>query len=170
MLQHQRCTNDEDFAKFSLFFLQHKYDLHLSFSTLDTISFLYSYLTQGHLFMTLDSTGQVIGIAAYYHGTQDQEFKNKDIAVVDMAIFDRAYRVTRLFVRGLTYLVNSIIETHPEVQELHLVALSENAYLCKLYAKLTNLNYIRDGYLGKETVFCVKVHSLMGILKNFEKV
>ncbi|WP_409343598.1 hypothetical protein [Paenibacillus sp. MBLB4367] len=157
-------------AKVSLFVLENKHDLHLSFTTIDTISLLYSYMTQGHLLQITDADNRVVGVLAYYQGTPDQEFKDKEIAFADMAISDRSYRGTRLFLKGLQFWVSQVEKEHPEVQELRLAALSENTYLCKLYAKFTQESYDRDGGIGKETVFCVKIHTIKTTLKNFIKV
>ncbi|WP_181410167.1 hypothetical protein [Paenibacillus sp. tmac-D7] len=166
----RRCSNDDEFAKVSLFFLENRRDLHLSYTTMDTISLLYSYLTQGHLLQATDADNRVIGVLAYYQGTPEEEFKDKEVAFADMVIFDKAHRGTRLFITGLRFWVRELVKEHPEVQELRFAALEENEYLCKLYSKFSETSYRREGMLGKELVFCVKINQIRTILKIFDKV
>lgn len=164
------CLTDEDFAQASLFVLAHKRDLHPSYSTMEVITLLYSYLTQGNMITVKDAEERIIGVGAYYYGTPDQEFKDRDVALLDMAIIDSVHRRTRLFVQGLQYMVNSIIEGHPEVQEIRLAAMSENEYLCRLYGKFAKACNIREGTHGEETVFCEKINTLRDTLMKFHKV
>ncbi|UQZ81772.1 hypothetical protein SK3146_00928 [Paenibacillus konkukensis] len=169
-IECMRCTTDEDFARASLFMLENRHDFHRSFTVVDAIGLLYSYTSQGHLIQVRDAGGRVIGVLAYYHGTPEKEFKDKEVAFADMAIADRAHRKTKLFVQGLRFWVNEIVNEHPEVEELRLAALQENGYLCRLYSKFSEMSYTREGALGPEIVFCVKVNKIMAILKKFDKV
>lgn len=166
----KRCTTDEDIAKASVFLLDRRYDLHPSISTMGMVELLYSYMTNGYFLQITDNDGKVIAASAYYHGTLEQDFKDKEIALIDIVIYDRAYRGTRLFVKGFRYMVNAIIDDHPEVQEVRIVALADNDYLCKMYAKLTTSSYEREGQIGKEMVFCVKIHHLRASLNRFHHV
>jgi hypothetical protein len=154
-----RCKHDEDIIKASLFLFEHKHDLHPSFTTMDMVALLYTYISEGHLLYAADADNQVIGAAAYYHGTPEHDFKDKEVALVDIAVFAKAYRGTRLFVRGLTYMVNQIINEHPEVMELRLAALSENVYVSKLYSKFTTSSYSCEGIIGEENVFSVNIYN-----------
>lgn len=165
-----RCVDESDFAKVSLFALENKRDLHPSFDTLGMVSLLCTYMTQGHLLYAADAGQRVIGISAYYHGTKEQDFEDKGIAFADMVIIEKAYRGTRLFVKGLHYLAEQIAEAHPDVRELRFAALSENAYLCRLYSKFARPAYTRDGQLGEETVFCAEIDRLRATLKNRYKI
>lgn len=167
---YRRCASDEDFAKVSLFALANKRDMHLAFGTLDMVTLLCTYMTQGHLLYITDADNRVIGILAYYHGTPEEQFKDREVAFADMAIMDKAYRGTRLFLNGLHYMVEQMVEAHPEVQELRFMAFSENTYLCRLYSKFMTSNYTREGLLGEETVFCVKIHRLRTTLNEVYKV
>ncbi|NOU69150.1 hypothetical protein GC096_34615 [Paenibacillus sp. LMG 31461] len=169
-ISYQKCVSDDDFAKASLFMLSHKRDLHASYSTLEMVTLIYSYVTQGNLICAKDADNRVVGIVAYYYGTPEQEFQDKDVALVDIAIADRAYRGSRLFIQGLNYMVNQIMEGHPQVQEFRLAALAENDYLCQLYAKFTRSRFEREGSHGKEVVFCEKINNLKDTLKKFTRI
>lgn len=166
----RRCTHDDDFAKVSLFWLANKHDVHRSFVTLDIVSLLCSYATQGHLLYIADDESRVVAILAYYHGTPEKEFQDKEIVRVDIAILERAYRGTRFFLKGFRSIVDQIMEAHPDAQEFQFVAFSENAYLCRLYSKFAAVSYTRNGELGEETVFCVKIHHLKATLYDLYKV
>ncbi|TMV50925.1 hypothetical protein FE783_09705 [Paenibacillus mesophilus] len=169
-MQCKSCTTDDDFAKVSLFVLDNKHDLHPSFCTMDMVEALYTHVTQGHLVFIENADKRVIGASAYYHGTPERDFQDKDIAFLDMAIADPAYRGTRLFLTGLQYMVNEIAQEHPEVQEIRLAALADNAYLCRLYSKFTETSYSREGAALEQLVFCVKINKLQGILNKYGKV
>lgn len=118
----------------------------------------------------VDANNRTIGTLAYFHGTPEEEFADKNIAFVDLAITDRTYRGSRLFVNGLRSMAEQIAEAHPEVEELRFAAMAENDYLCRLYAKFAEIGYSRDGQIGKEFVFCVKLHRLRTILSRFDRV
>ncbi|GGE00290.1 hypothetical protein [Paenibacillus nasutitermitis] len=170
MKRFKCCDNDEEFGKVSLFILERKRDLHLSFMTLDIVSMLYTYLTQGHLFIVTDDDNEILGASAYYHGTPERDFMDKDVAFIDLAIMDKPRRGTRLFVSSLMSLVDTIIEKHPEVKELRFAALGENTYLCRLYAKFAAFSYMRDGNIGQEMVFSEGIFQIRDTLKKYDIV
>ncbi|CAG7648547.1 hypothetical protein PAESOLCIP111_05620 [Paenibacillus solanacearum] len=166
----KRCVSDEALAAVSLFAIENRRELHPSFGTLDMVSLLCSHITEGHLIYITNSDNRVLGMMTYYHGTPEKQFEDKDIAFVNFAIMARAYRGTRLFVKGLYYMVELIIEAHPDVQELRFNALSENTYLCRLYSKFAIARYTQESNLGEETVFCAKIHQLRASLTRYIKV
>ncbi|KAB8130513.1 hypothetical protein F9U64_14305 [Gracilibacillus oryzae] len=170
MAQFQPCSNDTDLAKVSLFLLENRHELHPSFTTLDMVSLIYSYATQGQFLQVRDSTDQVIGAAVYYHGTPDQEFKNSEVAFVDIAVFAREVRGTRAFLNGLQYMINHIASSHPEVKEVQFAAYAENNYVCKLYSKFMDVSYLREGKLGKEIIYYQKILNISTFLKKFNKI
>lgn len=164
------CASDDDFAKVSLFALKHKREMHPSFFTLDMVASLLTYMMQGHLLFTEDESGKVTGISAYYHGTPEEEFQNRHIAMLDMAIIDPAYRRSRIFAKGLQFMVGQIAANHPEVEELHFKSLADNVYLRSMYSKIAEEAGTHDGAVGKETFFCVKLHQLKATLTSRYKV
>ncbi|TXC92156.1 hypothetical protein FS935_07180 [Metabacillus litoralis] len=166
----KRCSTDDDFAKVSLFILERKHDIHQAYTTMDIVELVYSYVTEGHILQAIDESNQIMGAAAYYHGTTEKKFTDKEVAFVDIAIFDREHRGTRLFLNGLRFMVEHIMNEHPDVEELRLAALSENSYLCRLYSKFTTFTYSRESTLGEEIVFCGKINKISTILNKLSKV
>lgn len=171
MLAHfKRCEQEAELARICLFILDHKRDLHPSYTTMDMVELLYSYATDGHFLYITDVSGTIIGATAYYQGTPELEFRDKNIAFVDIAIIAHNHRGTRLFVKGLYFLAAQVRKRHPEVEEIRLVALAENHYNCRLYAKFAELRYERDGVIGREKVFSVEIHSLLSSYNGFNHV
>jgi len=170
MMRMARCTSDEQLAAVSSFMLEHKRSLHASYSTMDMVMTLYSYITDGHLIQVTDADGRVIGAAAYFIGTPEREYADQEVAFIDVAIAHPAYRGTRLFLAGLNYTVQSIREHHPQVSEIRLAALSDNVYVCKLYAKFATFYHNRDGSIGQETVFRAKIDEISTFLAKFYQV
>jgi hypothetical protein len=167
----RRCTNDDDYAKASLFMLQNKRELHPSFTTIDIITLLYNYLTAGSLVRVMDANEQDIGVAAYYLGTPEQDFEDKQqVVFVDNVIIARSYRSSRVFVRGFRYLISQIIVDNPEAQEFRFVALSENTYLQKLYPKFASFIGSREGTTGPEDIYSVEINKLRAFLDRFARV
>lgn len=165
-----RCTTDEDYAKVSSFLIEHRHDLHLSYMTMDMVTLLYNYITEGHLLQITNDEGRVLGACAYYHGTPEHNFLDKETVLFDFTVFDQAVRGTRLFLKGLKYLVNTIRTEHPEVREIRMVAFADNAYVCNLYAKFNTSSYAREGLLGEEIIFCTDIDYLWTRLQKFDRL
>ncbi|GIP40222.1 hypothetical protein J31TS4_35020 [Paenibacillus sp. J31TS4] len=170
MTYYLRCTEEEEYAQVSLFALKNRHELHRAFGTVDMVTLLYDYMTLGHLLYIADEDRRVIGVTAYYHGTPEADFRDKEVAHAEIAILDRAYRGTRQFLKGLNFLVEEIMKTHPEVQDLRFTAFSENKYLCRLYSKFSKISHTREGLLGEETIFSVNVYQLRTSLDTVYKV
>ncbi|MEK3883307.1 hypothetical protein [Paenibacillus sp. PL2-23] len=164
------CETDNELAMAGVFFLKNRRDLHPSFMTMNVVELLYTYATQGKIVIVLDEAGLIVGLSAFYIGTPEENFQNQDTALIDLAIGDRSYRGSRMFVKGLQFVVQSIVEQNPQVKELRLVAYSSNAYLCRLYAKFMNKGGQREGQLGQETVFFTSIAQIKTILGKYSVV
>ncbi|TBL73951.1 hypothetical protein [Paenibacillus thalictri] len=170
MTHYTHCTTDDEFADISLFLLDHRLDLHASLSTVDIISLLYSFITEGHLIRVTDDEHRTIAALTYYHGTPENEFADRHTAMIGLTVADRTYRGSRLFFNGLRFIVDHIAEQHPEVQEVQFAAVKENTYLCRLYSKFMTFSHLRDGRNGQEMVFCEKINNLKATLAKLAKV
>ncbi|NOV01066.1 hypothetical protein [Paenibacillus planticolens] len=166
----KRCVTDDDFAQASLFFLANRRDMHPSYSTIDTITLLYRYMKQGRIIQALDRDERMIGVSAYYHGTPEHDFEDKHIALMDMAVLSRTHRGSRMFLKGLSFMVDEITAGEPDVQEIQLAALADNVYLCRLYAKFTDSSREFDSEMGKQVIFSVKINNLKAFLDKYKKV
>ncbi|QMV39770.1 hypothetical protein [Cohnella cholangitidis] len=161
-----RCTDDNDYARVALFMVERRRDLHPSLCTIDMVTMLYAYMTEGQLHYSEDENGRIVGAGAYYLGTPEEEFRDRSFALLDVTIVDKARRGTRLFLKGLQYMINHIADSHPEIETVRLCALSDNTYLCKLYAKFARFEGTKDGKVGQESVFSGQIHHIRYILNR----
>ncbi|CAI6080000.1 hypothetical protein [Cohnella sp. JJ-181] len=163
------CATDDDFAQASLFLLEHMRDVHPSFSVMDTVTLVYQYITEGTIVLVKEG-GEAVGLGAYYHGTRDEAYENKDIALIDLALAARSHRGTRVFLDGLGFTVRSIAERHPEVREVRLAAQTANEYLNRLYAKFAAPTGVREGAWGEETLYSAEVTEITAVLGKWNRV
>ncbi|MFC3803329.1 hypothetical protein [Cohnella sp. GCM10012308] len=168
-LQCAVCETDDDFAQASLFLLEHMRDVHPSFSVLDTVTLIYHYLTEGSVVLVREG-GEAVGLGAYYQGTREEAFADKEIALIDLALAARPHRGTRVFLDGFGFMVRTISERHPEVREVRLTAQSDNKYLNRLYAKFVRPYGVRDGALGEETLYAGPIEHILSMLGKWNRV
>lgn len=165
----KRCETDQHKAEISLFLLKNRRDFHPSFTVQDMVSLTYSYMTEGHVICTVDEQDQVLGVCAYYIGTREQEFKDKERAFLDLGLSARSVRGTRVFIQGLVYLVDQLAEQHPDVEEVCFNARSDNRYLTRMYAKFARVTGTKEGPRGEETRFAEKLPVMRAKLEKFRR-
>lgn len=163
-------VTDDELANVSLFFLENMHDMHPAFTTMDMVSVLYTYMTQGHLHHGELPDKKIVLAGAYFHGTPECDFADKHVAFIESVIVDKAYRGTRVFVQSLKYIVDWISDTHPEVEEIRLMTLSKNTRLCNMYAKFASFSHSRQGPSGEEAIFCEKITRIRSILVKYNRI
>lgn len=169
-IHFKRCSSEDDLAEVSLFLLDRRHDLHPSITTLDMVTLLYQYITQGHLHCGMDRDGRVVGAFAYYVGAPEEEFADRTFVLLDIVILDKAYRGTRFFLNCLDYMEDCIRKDHPEAEKARFAALADNGYLCKLYAKFATPCYSREGASGTEMVFSERIDKICSTLQKYKHV
>lgn len=171
IIQAKYANNDEDYAQASLFLLKQKRELHPAFTAIEMVALIHSYITKGGLVLVKDASGMIIAIAAYYHGTMEKDFEDKDQVVqVDVAILIRALRTSRIFVRGFQILLTQILEENPGVKQFTFHALAENTYLQLLYSKFAALSHTYEGSIGLENVYVAEIDELRSFLARFNRL
>jgi len=161
------CNDDHNLAKAALFIMEHKHTIHPAYTTTDMVALIYGYVTNGHIITVKDGNGDIIGITAFFIGTEDEQFRNKQIAYVDVAVCTKEYKLSRIFMRGLSYLIRTLATEYPTVEQVQFAALIENEYLCKLYGKLTTSHFDRPGTIGDERVFSAPISHFQSFLTKF---
>ena len=161
-----RCVEDNDYAKVALFMVERRRDLHPSLCTIDMVTLMYGYMADGQLHYGMDEDGQVVGASGLYFEESEKDARARNTALLDICIVDKERRGSRVFARGLQYMINYLSEYHPEVEVVRLCALSDNSYLCKLYAKFARFEGTRKGSVGQESVFSEEIHQIRYILNR----
>ncbi len=169
-IRQMRCVTDDDLAAASLFMLEQRHELHPSITVMDTLTLLCDYMTHGHLMMSVNDRQAVIGISAYFLGTREKQFEDKEVVFIDVGVFSKAYRSGRQFYLGFSFMVDQIISEHPDVKELRLAALTDNRYLLRLYSKLAAPLHERESALGPETVFGAPINEISTTLKRYNQL
>jgi len=162
-----RCAEDDEYAKVSSFMIDRRRDLHPSLCAVDMVTMLYGYMTDGQLHYGIDDEGRIVYACAYYLGSPEENFTNLDTVIFDVMISDKNRRGTRLFLYGLRYFLEHVTASHPEAQFVRFCALSENTYLCNLYAKFARYEGTREGSVGQESVFFMEIPQIRYTLPRF---
>ncbi|WP_270171144.1 hypothetical protein [Paenibacillus sp. SYP-B4298] len=168
-IECKRCETDQERAQVSLFLLKNRRDFHPSFTVQDIMDLIYSYMTEGHAIYIADDQGAVLGVCAYYIGTREQQFADRERAFLDMGLSHRSVRGTRAFVKGLIYLIDQLEEQHDGIQEVCFRTLTEKRDLTRMYAKFARLVGTMEGPLGEESCFAESLPELKANLDKFRR-
>lgn len=166
----KRCVTEDEQAETSLFLLARRRDLDRSFETLDAVTLLYRYFTQGELHYGADENGQVVGALGMYIGTPEEEFADRYVAFVDMIVLDPARAGSRTFLSFLSYMAGYMERTHPGTTRARFVAQSHNAYLRRLYEKLARPIGTRDDANGQVTIYSEEISRIGDVLSRYHPV
>lgn len=129
------CNKDEDFQRCMTYMLETKRTADPGLRTADAYAAMLRVLTYGTLLRLEDEQGQVIGIVGYTIGTPQRDYEDRDVAYVEYCLAAPSRHGTRFFLQGLTVLVQTIQEQHPEAVYLSLAAAENHRLNNRLYAK-----------------------------------
>lgn len=163
----RRCETDEDFAKFTLFFIRHRREFHPHFYLNTTLQHIMETIQHARIILIEDLQDNVIGWAHYHYYSDDyQSDPNGTIAFVDSIIISADYRSSRLFFQGFRHFVHHISCENAAVQSFQFCALEDNVYLNRLYSKFARPIGKREGYNGLENVFSTEFGKLLTYLNR----
>lgn len=130
------------------------------------VTLLYGYMSDGQLHYGMDDDGRIVGASGFYIEPPEEGVRDRGSVLIDVGIIDKNRRGTRLFLKGMQYMIGHISENHPEVEVVRLCALSDNPYLCRLYAKFAGFEGTREGSVGQESVFSGEIRQIRYILNR----
>jgi hypothetical protein len=124
-------------------------------------------MQQGRAALILNESDLVVGIGCFVLGLQEDEFKDKDIAVLGNSCFTAEYQNNRTFVRGLQKLAEEIEDANPQVREVRIPTSADNDYTNRLYRKLTNKLHSYDSNYGKVNVYSMPFREYKDFCSRF---
>ncbi|MDR7317507.1 GNAT family N-acetyltransferase [Brevibacillus nitrificans] len=163
----RKCTSDEDYAKFTLYFIRHRREFHPFFTLYDTLSHIFETLPHARIILVEDLKDNIIGWGHYqYDNTDYQDEPQGEIVLVNSVILDQKFRSSRLFIHGFRYLANQIAEENPSVKLFQFSAREDHPYLNRLYSKFAKSIGKRKGYVGTENIYSTEFDSLLSYLNR----
>ncbi|THF72709.1 hypothetical protein [Cohnella fermenti] len=166
-ITHSRCLTDNELARASLFFFDHRRDVHRSYDTIGTVGILYDSMTSGHLIQSMDKEDGIVGLTLYR--LKPGADGDGDVIFIEIAVSDHKRRRSRMFVRGLGYLLELFEREHPRTRRVEFAAYSSDRYLCGLYAKFAEPAGTREDSHGEMTVFRSTIDEIRGRLLRFRR-
>lgn len=132
------CKEESDYAQYMKFFLTNRHFIQPVYPVKFVVELMAVQVLHGHIIMGMDEQGQVVGATAYYFGTPDRDFVNRDQVYIEITLMNESFRGTTAFMQGFLYLVEEIERSGLPVREVLFFANSGSDYLRKLYSKFSN--------------------------------
>ncbi len=130
------CENDEDYAQFTLFFLQHRQQFNVHYSLEDALMHLIESMEHSKVLFVYNAEQEVIGTAHYWPVSEGNTFDpNGKIIFVSSALLVPEARNSRTFLLGLRDIVARIREQMPHIEKMKFYAEASNGYTNRLYSK-----------------------------------
>lgn len=165
-----------DFARCATFMYEHKYidfllehyeQLKLPYNFAASLGFLSSpLLLDGEMFLGLDEDGEAVAAFGYIYGTGELDYADRHVIQLQTAYCVERLRCTRLFVRGLQFLLQHVEIFAPEVGEIRFWV-GDDRYMSRLAAKFARLHAAHDTAFGLLREYRCSVAELRACVSRF---
>jgi len=113
------CSSEMYQQTYLSFLLEHYDRLGLPYSYPVALSFLSSpILMDREAFLCFNDEDEVIGAFSYIYGTGENQYEDKHVIQVQVVFILEKYRVTRLFLQAIQFLIEHITDLEEDVREL----------------------------------------------------
>ncbi|NRS52020.1 GNAT family N-acetyltransferase [Brevibacillus sp. HB2.2] len=164
-VQFRKCTSDNDFAQFTLFFMRNRLEFSRMFSLSDTLVHILTFLPDSHLILIEDERGKLIGWGHYQYLTADRQSDPEgEICYIHSVIVEEKYRRSRVFLKGFRHLIRQVQEENEHVKQVTFHADANHVYLNRLYSKFAQLAGEQEGYYGQENIYLSEINQLASYL------
>lgn len=153
MVRIEICSNTRQWSRFTDFYIEQRTQIIPQYRVSLALRDVRNYMRQGRGAIITNEKDEVVGIGSFVLGLAEDEFRNKEIAVLGNSCFLEEYRNNRTFVRGLQVLAEQIQDANPDVLEVRIPTTAGNAYANRLYQKLATLHQTYDSDYGKVHVY-----------------
>jgi len=142
------CSTEMYQQTYLSFLLEHYEQLCLPYSFPVSLSFLASpLLMDREAFLCFNDDDEVIGSFSYIYGTGENQYEDKHVIQVQVVFFREEYRVTRLFLQAIQFLIEHITDLEEDVRELRFWA-PEDEKLRRLFSKISEKTASVDTVFG----------------------
>lgn len=149
------CQEDHEYEQYIRFFLKHRDQMTPPYPIAYAVQVLALQILKGHIIIGLDDNEEVMGSLAYYYGTPEQQFEDRQHVLIEVLLIKEEYRKTLAFMQGLIYLASEIEDSGLQVDQVLFYAHSESAYLKRLYSKFAKQVSKREAHLGEIDVYAI---------------
>ncbi|TDF97044.1 hypothetical protein [Paenibacillus piri] len=167
MFRFELCSTTRLWSRFTDFYIEHRASIipgyPLSFVLRDVVN----YMNEGRGAIIVNERDVVVGIGSFVLGLPEANFQQKDIAVLGNSCFAEEYRNTRMFIRGLQELAAQIRDANPDVKEVRIPTVAENAYTNRLYQKFTAKHHSFKSGPCKFNVYSTSFHDYEQFCNRF---
>jgi len=133
------CESDEDYARFTLFFLQHHQQFISSYSIDDALMHLIEHKDHSSILFVYNTEQELIGTAHYWQVSKNNSFSiDGDTVFVSSVLIIENERNSELFMSALKDFVRHIQIVMPQIKKIRAYVEPYNDYLMMLYLELTN--------------------------------
>ncbi|WP_400164408.1 hypothetical protein ACAF76_000515 [Brevibacillus sp. TJ4] len=143
------CSTESYQQKYIVFLLENYEQLRLPYPFSVSLSFLASpILLEREAILALNEEEEPVAAFSYIYGTGENNYQDKDIVQVQIAFISEPYRNTRLFLRGLQFLIEYIESLDEPVKEFRFWAPADDD--CRtLFGKMATLSSSVDTVFGR---------------------
>ncbi len=155
------CRTDSELERYSMFMLEHRYEIHSAFTAQRILHFFKEQFFHGQTFLVENDRGEVVAAAGYVNGTPENDFVDRETVRLEMVYIAPSYRRTRLFYHGIVWLADYMKQHAPFVNQIQFYAESEPEGRSRLFGKLADFIVTEPTKFGLEDEFLTSVERLL---------
>lgn len=157
-------------AKYLDFMLKHYDDLGMPYPFMVSFGFIASpVLMEKEAILCLDEENEVVGALGYIFGTGEKQYEDKQVVQMQAVYLDKAFRGTRLFLKGLQFLLHHLKHQPVSVTEL-VFWTGQDPFMNRLAAKFASLESVTESEFGRLSAYRVPVPDLEAYLHKFRPI
>jgi len=161
------CQTADDFSRAFQFMLRTKNAADPFFRTANAYAMVLRVLRYGTMLRFENEEGRIIGIVCYTFGSALNDYEDRNTAYVEYCLAEPSKHGTTFFLRGLTIMVNGILEQNPQTEQFMLAAQESHSHNNRLYSKFATKVETLPGDQEASNVYSVKRDGLMRYLAKF---
>ncbi|RJX37235.1 hypothetical protein D3P09_23025 [Paenibacillus pinisoli] len=161
------CATEVYHAKYLDFMLRHYDDLHMPYPFVVSFGMISSPTLLGReAIVCLNEENEAVGALGYIHGTGEKQYEDEHVVQIQAIYLDRHYRVTRLFLQMLQFLLHHLRHQPVPVTEI-VFWTGQTPSIQRIAAKLAILESETETEFGKLSAYRTKLTDLEAYLNKF---